>query len=128
VYVSNAGSDTVSVIDVLPSSPTVNTVISTIPVGKTPFELTANPATNRVYVSVINANTDTVVNTIQVTNLPAQIGVNPVTNKIYVANFFERIVWVIDGTPGSPTENSIISTIIVGNNHTGIVIDPSTNM
>jgi YVTN family beta-propeller protein len=67
------------------------------------------------------------VTTIPVTNEPGQIGVNPITNKIYVANFFERIVWVIDGTPGSLTENSIISTIIVGNNPTGIAIDPGSN-
>jgi YVTN family beta-propeller protein len=56
IYVANAGSNTVSVID-----GTTNTVVATVTVGTTPFGVAANPVTNRIYVTNAGSNTVSVI-------------------------------------------------------------------
>lgn len=80
IYVANAGSSNVSVIDGIS-----NTVIATIAVGNSPIDVAANPLTNGIYVadfdsnnvSVIDGPTNTVIATISVGINPARIAVNP---------------------------------------------------
>ena len=59
VYVTNANSNTVSVID-----PKTNTVVTTIPVGSNPIKVDVNPANGLVYVTNANSNTVSVVSTV----------------------------------------------------------------
>jgi YVTN family beta-propeller protein len=85
-YVTNEGSNTVSVINT-----GTNTVMATIPVGVTPEGVAVNPAGTLVYVanwngrsvSVIDATTNTVVATVTVPNCPAGVAVNPAGTTVY---------------------------------------------
>ena len=56
VYVSNYGSDTVTIID-----GATNAVLKTIPVGDTPDGLTVDQLTGRVYISNSNSNSVSVI-------------------------------------------------------------------
>lgn len=97
------------------------TVIATIPAVGTAFGgISVNPSTNRIYVanrgpdtvSVIDGSTNIVVATIPAGPQPGGVGVNPTTNLVYVVN--ETFgVSVIDGNPGSPTENTVVAIIPV---------------
>src|SRR5690349_1539200 len=72
-YVTNTGSNSVSVIDGLS-----NTVIATIPVGTSPIGVGINPNTNRIFVanqldntaSIIDGSSNTVIATVPVGNNP----------------------------------------------------------
>jgi len=76
VYVTNAFSHTVSVIDTA-----ANMVVATIPVGFTPLGVAVNPDGSKVYVanvsgvSVIDTATNTVTTTIPVGRAPVAFGV-----------------------------------------------------
>src|SRR3954453_12530627 len=59
VYVANAGSNTVSVID-----PTTNTVVATIPVGNGPFGVAINPFYGWVYMNNVHSDTVSVISTV----------------------------------------------------------------
>ena len=58
---------------------------------------------------------------------PTNVGVNPATNRVYVVNEIAGSVSVIDGTPGSATENSVVATVGVGVAPQGIAANPSTD-
>ena len=90
-------------------------VLTTIPVGNTPSDITVNDFTNRIYVSnggsnsvtVIDGATNTVIGSpIPVGNAPGGIAVNPITNKVYVKNFNSGTISVISGS-----SNTVIKTI-----------------
>ena|GEM_PF-1176489 len=131
VYVTNQGSNSVSVID-----GKTNSVVSTIPIGSIPYDLAVNPITNKIYaanwlsntVSVIDGNTNAVLHTI---NVPAALGVavNPITNKIYVTseaistNVNRGMVSEINGTT-----DMVESTIMVGENTHEVALNTNTNM
>ncbi len=130
IYVVNQGSDTVSVID-----GSTNTVVDTIVVGDAPSAIGVNPNTNRIYVansgfdtvSVINGATNTKVADTPVGDIPVSVVVNLKTNMVfvYVANVFSNSVSVIDGTPGSPTENLLLANIDVGNAPSDVDVNPN---
>jgi DNA-binding beta-propeller fold protein YncE len=88
IYVSNTGTPftggTVSVIDGTPGSPTENKVVATVTVDVWPGTPAVNPTTGRVYVP--NSGT---------TSGPKTLS-------------------VIDGTLGSPTENTVVATVPMG--------------
>src|SRR5229473_2517788 len=72
-------------------------VTATIPVGRFPDGVAANPRTDTIYVTnekrrgtvgVISGRTSTVVATIRVGRFPAGVAANPRTDTIYVTNFF----------------------------------------
>jgi YVTN family beta-propeller protein len=125
IYVTNATSSNVSVID-----GATNTVVATVPVGNTPYQVDVNPSTNRIYVansvsndvSVINGATNTVVATVPVGSQPLSVAVNSTTNRIYSANFGSDNVSVIDGAT-----NTVVAAVAVGSHPRGIAANSSTN-
>jgi YVTN family beta-propeller protein len=102
-YVTNGGSGTVTVIDV------VNVRVDReLPVGQDPVAVAASPTRNEVYVvnsgpprgqgslSVIDAEHNTVVATIPLRRQPVSIAVDPDGKLAYVANSGSNTVSVID--------------------------------
>src|SRR5439155_920452 len=87
IYVVNAGSNNVTVIDGATNATT------TVAVGLNPFYLAVNPVTNKIYVSHNLSNSVTVIDgvtnitrTVAVGTQPTRVAVNIVTDKAYVAN------------------------------------------
>ena len=102
-YVTNSGSGTVSVYDV------VNVRVDReIQVGQNPTSVAANPARNEVYVvntgtpngqgsvSVINAENNSVAGTMPVHKMPVAIALDPDGNTAYVVNSGSNTVSVLD--------------------------------
>ena len=81
VYVPNYGSDTVSVIDTA-----TNTVITTIPVGATPWGVAVTPDGSRVYVANSGDNAVSVIDTISNTVIgsPIPVGSQPLPFGIFI--------------------------------------------
>ena len=121
-YITNQNSNDVTVIDVAQ-----DTVITTIPVGQSPFGLAVNPNGTLVYVvdeasndvDVISTSTNTVIDTIEVGNDPECLAITPDGTRGYVANFGERNVMVFDAA-----NNTVFDTIVVGDNPGPIVASP----
>jgi YVTN family beta-propeller protein len=98
VYTTNAGSNSVSVID-----PSTNTVTATVPVGSDPVQtvLTPNGATGYVLntgagmVSVLNTATNSITATLKVGLLPARAAITPDGSSVYVTNSGSKSVSVI---------------------------------
>ena len=102
-YVTNSGSGTVSVYDV------VNVRVDReIQVGQNPTAVAANPARNEVYVvntgtpngqgsvAVINAENNSVAGTIPVHKMPVAIALDPDGNTAYVVNSGSNSISVLD--------------------------------
>ena len=102
-YVTNAGSGTVSVYDV------VNVRVDReIQVGQNPTAVAANPVRNEVYVvntgtpngqgsvAVINAENNSVAGTIAVHKMPVAIALDPDGNTAYVVNSGSNSISVLD--------------------------------
>jgi YVTN family beta-propeller protein len=135
VYVSNQGSNSVSVID-----GHTNKVIATIGVGLHPIGVGVVPATRTVYiantgsgkapgtVSVISTVTDRVEKSITVGYGPFDIGVNTISQTVYVGNSggngpstgYAGTVSVIRGT-------NVDATVNVDGSPAGIGVDSLTN-
>jgi YVTN family beta-propeller protein len=103
IYVTNGGSDTVTVLDV------VNVRLDReLAVGRHPVAIAASPTRNEIYVvnqgapeangsiSVIDAERNTVVDTIPVHRQPASIDIDAGGARAYVANTGSNSVSVID--------------------------------
>ncbi|MFZ0313433.1 MAG: YncE family protein [Candidatus Korobacteraceae bacterium] len=121
-------------------SAAAQTLIGSFNVQNDAFWLTANPATNTVYVvntcgpdpscggtvpgtvTVVNGANNSVTATINVQIFPEFAVVNSITNKIYVTNRHSNSVSVIDGAT-----NTVIKTIAVGNKPTVEDVNPITN-
>ena len=99
VYVANAGSNNVSVINTA-----TNTVVKTVSVGNAPIGVAITPDGTKVYVansgsnnvSVIHRPGNTVVATIPVGNCPRGVAITPDGTQAYVANYGDNTVSVID--------------------------------
>jgi YVTN family beta-propeller protein len=121
-YITNLGSNTVSVIDTA-----TNTVTATIPVGAEPRGPAVSPDGSTVYitntvdgtVSVIDTATNTVIATIPVGSLPLGVAVTPDGSKVYVANLRSGTVSVI-----AAATNTVTATIPVGAEPNGVVLSP----
>lgn len=105
VYVTNGGSDTVTVLDV------VNVRVDReLPVGHNPVAVAASPTRNEIYVvnsgaapadgslSVIDAEHNAVVATIPLHRQPVSIDLNSAGTVAYIANSVSNSVSVIDLT------------------------------
>ena len=118
LYVTNKGSDSISIIDYFLSDNNKfhMTSNSTIRVGTSPTGIAINPDTNTIYVanyydnsiSIINGSAKNVDEVINVETNPSSIDIDPSSNKIYVANYGSDSISVIDGST-----NTIINTIKV---------------
>jgi YVTN family beta-propeller protein len=126
VYVTNGGSGTVSIYDV------VNVRLDReIPVGQNPVDVAANPDRNEVYVvnqgtaagngslSVLNAETNSVVSTIGLHRMPASINLDAAHELAYIANSGSNTVSVID-----LKARREIAQIGVGEQPVGAVVSP----
>lgn len=121
-YSGFAGNGTVSAIDIAN-----NTVIVTIPVGITPWDVSVSPNGSFVYVtnlnsgnvSVISTASNTVVSTVTVGTDPQGVIVSPDENTIYVANYSSNTVSVINAAT-----NTVIAAIPVGSGPFGITESP----
>jgi YVTN family beta-propeller protein len=97
--VTNAGDDTVSLVDT-----TSNTVSSTIPVGKSPQGIVVTPDGAKVYVvnglgnslTVLNTATKQAVTTIPVGSEPQAIALAPDGKTAYVTNFNDNSISVVN--------------------------------
>ncbi|MEO6982560.1 MAG: YncE family protein [Edaphobacter sp.] len=98
-YISNGGSNTVTVLDLVYLRQD-----RTLQVGQNPSGLAVNPRLNEVYVvntqsgsvSVIDAEANRVAATIPVHRLPYQIAVDPTGHRAYVPNSGANTVSVLD--------------------------------
>ena len=121
-YVTNNGSNTVSVVDT-----GTNTVTGSITVGTSPQAVAVNTAGTTAYVanqgsntvSVIRTSTSTVTATIAVGASPDAIAVSPDGATIYVADFGDNNVSVI-----SAATNTVTATITVGTNPSALAVTP----
>jgi YVTN family beta-propeller protein len=123
VYVTNSGSNTVSVIN-----GRTGTVAGTIAVGTSPQDAAVNEGDDTVYVtnadsdtvSVTNSRTGTVAGTIAVGDYPRGVAVNESDDTVYVANTSSgsNTVSVINGRSGTPA-----GTITVGSRPFGVVVN-----
>ena len=102
----------------------------TIGVGKAPYAVAVDPATNTAYVtnfggnsvSVIDTATNTVTATIEVGNSPQGVAVDPAAHAAYVTNLVGQSVSVID-----TATNTVTATISVGLSPQDVAVDPATN-
>ena len=111
VYVTNGGSNNVSVIETAN-----NTVVATVPVGSFPvgvgitpdgaFAYIANSNSNNV--SVIETTNNTVVATVPVGSFPVGVEITPDGAFAYVTNRFGNTMSVIE-----TTNNTVVATIPV---------------
>ena len=127
IYVSNAGSNSVSVID-----GSTNTVVNTDTVGSFPQAVAANPNANRIYVgvfgstdqlSVINGATNQVKQfQIGKSGVATGLTVNPSTASVYICNPVSNLV-VFNGKT-----NKITTTLSVPNCSFGMNVISKTNL
>jgi YVTN family beta-propeller protein len=121
-YISNADSNTVSVVDT-----STNTVVATVTVGNSPFGVAVNPGGTRAYVanafssdiSVIDTSTNTVIATVALDNTPYGVALTPDGAHAYVTNPVSNSVSVID-----TATNTVVATVAVGNIPYGVAITP----
>ena len=117
VYVTNRGSDTISVID-----STLDAVITTIPVEDRPMSVAVAPGGAHVFVtdegsntvSLIDTATSTVVATIQVDNSPVGVAITPGGGHAYVTNLLSDTASVIDTATKVVTRSSSVAVAAHG--------------
>ncbi len=111
-YITNAGSNTVSVLDT-----SSNSVTATIAVGPNPVSVAVSPSRSMAYVtnagsntvSVIDTGSLTVVKNVTVGGNPVSLAITPDGSQIYVANARSNSVSVIN-----TATNTVTATIPVG--------------
>ncbi len=124
-YITNAGSNIVSVINVA-----TNTVTDSIPVGSGPYGISVSPDGSKVYVanyignsvSVIDSATNIVSATIAVGEYPFGVSVSPDGSKVYVTNDGTNTVSLIN-----TATNTVSATIPVGSESIGVSVSPDGN-
>jgi len=126
IYVSNAGDNTVSVID-----GESNAVIETDAVSGYPQAVSANPTLDRIYIgsfstadiSVINGKTNKVTN-VSMSSTPTITGLaaNPTTGLVYGCNESKDVV-VLNGN-----NNKVGPAVNIPNCGFGVGVNPQTNL
>jgi YVTN family beta-propeller protein len=125
IYVTNRGSNTVSVID-----GSTNTTLDNIKVQQSPVGIAIDPAADWIYVTNINSNkvsvidgiTNKIIANITTDKIPYGIALNPITKRVYVSNTGSNTISVID-----EMTNKIIGSVNVGKNPVGIAVNPINN-
>jgi YVTN family beta-propeller protein len=122
-YVTNSGSNTVSVIKV-----SSGTVSSTVHVGSDPIAVAFSPDGASAYVvdsaaigavTVINVATHTVSSTIPVGSFPMDVAFTPNGAKAYVTNSSDDTVSAID-----TSTKAVTATLDVGSHPVGVAVSP----
>jgi len=113
-YIANFGSNNVSVIDT-----TSNTVLTTIPVGSSPYAVAATPNGTRVYVTNANGNSTSVIDTatqsvVATVGTSFPYGVAASNTRAYVVGTRSNSVFVID-----TSTNGVIATVVIAINPVG---------
>jgi YVTN family beta-propeller protein len=135
IYVTNAGSNNVTIID------GVSNTTTTVNVGASPNAVTVDQATNKIYVAnhddssvtvidgATNATTSVAVNDIPFThsNLPVAIAVNAATNQIYAAagssdGLRSGTLAIIDGATNGVSHFLGAQQVV-----NGMALNPATN-
>jgi YVTN family beta-propeller protein len=147
VYVSNFGGTTVTVID---ATTAPHSVLATVTGLDHPFGIAATPDGTRAYVvntgvsgvSVIDTDStsptfNTIVATISLgVTLPCQnsgirscpgVAVSPDGTRVYVTLSGSNVVSVIDADPTSPTFNTVVASVTVGNAPRSIGFTPDAS-
>lgn len=128
-YVTNAGDNTVSIIDTA-----TNTVIATTTVGAEPLGVAADPASGLVYVAngagrsvtLLDAATGRAVGTINLTGGAYNVAVDPVTRLAYVlVSAAPWTVVAIDGPARAVRSQVELSLLLAGR---GIAVDPGSRV
>ncbi len=122
-YVTNVGSNNVSVIDTA-----TNTVIATVAVGSPPLFVAITPDGSRAYVtrfapnriSVIDTATNTAGATVVLGSQPNGIAITPDGSQAYVTLPFANSVAVLD-----TTTNTVTTTVAVGSQPSGVAVSPN---
>lgn len=132
VYVTNSGSNSVSVIDAA-----TNSVVATVNVGTSPYGVAISPDGKHVYVanacgtsascsgalqgtvSVIDAATNTVAATITVGQYPVGVAVSLDSGRVYVSNNGSSTVSVIDAAT-----DTVIATVPIAACPDGLTVSP----
>jgi len=134
LYTGGFGTGLVTVVDT-----TTDTIITTIDTtvfgGSGLSNVRVNQALDQVYVTdlslsvlfVIDTITDTIIAVVPLSGPTGDITIDQKTNQVYVTIFTTNSVDVIDGTPGSPTENTVIANIPIGAGPIGIKVNELTN-
>jgi YVTN family beta-propeller protein len=126
-YITNQGSHDVSVIDLA-----TQTVVATVPVGRSPAGVVASSRAGKVFVSnpdsknisVIDMRTQQVVATVPAGDGPVGIDASRDGTRLYAADWFRDRVLVFDAA-----SNALLSTIVVGKAPAGVAAkddDPNT--
>ncbi|MGU7774993.1 YncE family protein [Burkholderia sp. MR1-5-21] len=127
-YVANSGSNSVSVINVIPRGVSSFTVVATIRVGLTPVSIAITPDGTHAYVanarsnsvSVIDTATQTVVVTVPVGPFPNKLSITPDGASVWVTNAGDHSVSIID-----TSSNTVTATPAVGMTPFDIVTPPA---
>jgi len=130
-YVTNSGSNSVSVVD-LKTLITVNT----IDVGEYPLMIDIDPEGKRAYVtnhgsrtvSVIDLETEDEINQINVGTNPYGVAVSPDGEHVFVANYSSQDISVIDVDPTSGGFDHVTSNIVTGTENRKLDIDANSSM
>jgi uncharacterized repeat protein (TIGR01451 family) len=121
-YIANAGSNTVSVIDIA-----TNIVTATVNVGSHPWGIAVTPDGKKVYVanmnnssiSVIDVPRKKVIATVKVGIFPIGVAFTPNGTEAYVANYGSRNITVVD-----TATNNVTATVNVGHQPVGVAFTP----
>jgi YVTN family beta-propeller protein len=121
-YVTNSGSNTVTVLDLSPSTPSS---VATIPVGKVPLYIAINAQGTLAYVTNYASNTvsvididgdqtnkidpNTVIATVAVGMNPMGVAITKDGRRVYVANSGSNTLSVIDGDPQSGAFDHVVA-------------------
>jgi YVTN family beta-propeller protein len=135
VFVTNTGSDNVSVLSGNLSSPVVS-----IPVGSGPLGVAYDPVNGQVYVanngsdnvSIISAQNLTVVSSVDVGSQPTGVAADPITGNVYVTDFGSANLTVLSGSTDAilrnvPTEKGPFDVAVDNQSDNVYVTDRNTS-
>jgi len=129
-YVTNSGSNSVSVIDMINLE-----TIKTIPVGEYPLSIDINPEGSKAYVTNHGSRTVSVIDltTYKVSEInvglnPYGVAVSPDGKLVFVANYTSQDVSVIDVDPTSGGFDHVTSNIVTGTENRKLAIDANSSM
>ncbi len=123
-YVTNSGSNSVSVID-----PVSNNEVASIPVGTFPRGMAVAPSGDKIYVATfqgnnlttIDAATNTVSGTVALPNGPDDVAISPDGSFAYVTTQFANISAV-------NLSNNAVTNIALGGSPYGLAVTPNGNL